>query len=104
VSKVLSVRVSDEVAQRVEEIAAAQGAKASAWLKEAVVSYLDDHGRGLPDRPAVARSVAPSEPVRVSEEEYEPTRRRLMELRAQAAGHAQRAREERDRRHAERGW
>lgn len=52
-SKVLSVRLPDEVAARVGEIASARGVKAPSVLKAAVESYLGDHGRGLPDRSAL---------------------------------------------------
>jgi hypothetical protein len=52
-SKVFSVRLPDGEAARVEEISAARSIKPTAWLKEAVASYLDDHERGLPDAPAV---------------------------------------------------
>jgi hypothetical protein len=57
-SKVFSVRLPDGEAARVEEISAARSIKPTAWLKEAVASYLDDHERGLPDAPA-------SEPARI---------------------------------------
>ena len=99
-SKVLSARFPDDVAARVAQIAAARGCKSPSVVKAAVESYLDDHGRGLPEpapEPAKVEAVsvdatrAKAQAVESIEEAHARRQARLAELRAQAAASVRRS-------------
>lgn len=108
-SKVVSGRVPDELADEVAAYAQRRGVKRGVVVEAALREFLDLARRGVPDLPEPRRSGRPAgaasqtSPARVVTTEADHAAE-LERLRAVAAGHAARQRAERDRKHRERGW